>query len=161
MRWLIIFWLLIYIACSGCTSKKKLVDDVKTETKQSTALNLEQNKTSFITEHFGDQLSGVFNLADSLQEDSAVFESGGIILKLRAVKNPKGGKRIDFKAEAKPVARSTLTSENTKLNLKQEHAQKVQTKKTNTVKTKPTGGWLIILLLVVIAGCLVFRLIKF
>lgn len=160
MRWLLIFWLLYLLY--GCSSKKKTVDISKSEVTRETALQVEQTKKTFITEYFGGQLNGRFSTADSTEADSAEFESDGLKVKIKVASNGKGGKNIDFKAEAKPVARSTLSEEKTSIDLKEKQASKEVFKQTTKEKTSPGGWvWLVAIFLFALLVWLIRRALKF
>ncbi|WP_143009046.1 hypothetical protein [Pedobacter terrae] len=109
--------------------------------------SLHYSKAKLVTSFYGDVLTGTYN-PDSLDADSAVFESAGI--KVTFKKRAKG-KGFDFAAKAKPVARSELTaldSNTTKVN-KQQHSSFNQQSDLK-VKSPQWAKWLPLIFIVAI-----------
>lgn len=154
--------LCVAILClTACASKEKTVKSTLTEREYNGSLNYQHQAQTLTLDYFGDQLSGIMSVADSCDADSSTFESNGIKLKIKVTRNKKGGKDIAFKAEAKPVARSTLTSENTNINQTEKLAEREKTLDKNKVKTSPAGwGWLIGIAIVALLYWLIRRAIK-
>lgn len=162
MKLQLIYWLIIFFFCFSCTSRKKVVNNSLKEVTKETALHLEQTKTTLVTEHFGAQLKGSLTVADSTEADSAEFESNGLKVKIKVASNGKGGKKFDFKAEAKPLARTTLTEVKTNINLKEKQASKEVLKQSTKEKTSPGGWvWLVAIFLFALLVWLIRRALKF
>ena len=121
---------------SACASRR---DAIKTELKAVTlveASSISKTELKLVTSFYDDTLTGMFDV-DTNAADSATFESNGIRLTLKTAKGKNGKSKIDFKAIAKPVARSALDyTDTTTIAVKKVDALNIdQTSKT--VLTRP------------------------
>lgn len=113
-----------------------------------------------IQEQFGDTLRGSFNVADSSGSDSVEFESQGIKLKLK-VTGGKPGTKVNFNAQAKPTARSTLNQQaERKVNVSS--GSKATLNESKKVEVKRLSGWVWFALILIVIGiiALVYQKVK-
>jgi len=100
---LLVFLGLGLLMLSSCRVREKSLNTQILNNVVIDSLSQHYTKAKLVTSFYDDVLQGTYN-PDSLDSDSAVFESAGIKLTFK-----KRGKGFDFAAKAKPVARSELT----------------------------------------------------
>lgn len=101
---LLVFLVLGLLMLSSCRVREKSLNTQILNNVVIDSLSQHYTKAKLVTSFYDDVLQGTYN-PDSLDSDSAVFESAGIKLTFK-----KRGKGFDFAAKAKPVARSELTA---------------------------------------------------
>ncbi|TZF81816.1 hypothetical protein FW774_17320 [Pedobacter sp. BS3] len=139
---LLVFAAMLILALAGCGVRKKAVKTVLQTVTLNDSLSNRHTVSSLQTDYYGDSLTGVFAVADSTGTDSGEFTSNGIKVKLK-VTGGKPGTKVNYTAEAVPVARSKLTvssEENTQVRRAQSVSQ--TTEKQLSVKRPPVWVWL-------------------
>ncbi|SMO48087.1 hypothetical protein [Solitalea koreensis] len=121
----------------ACSVRKKTTEHVVHVVKAVDSASIIQEHTQLVINQYGDFLKGSTVLSDTSGTDSSVFESNGIKLKLK-IKGAKPGAKVEFLAEAKPVARSTLTHDNTQQTRVSTTQSAVIADKTNKSVNRPS-----------------------
>ncbi len=153
----------IGVCLTACKTKEKQVKNTLVEREFSGSIDYQRQKQTLNVDYFGDKLSGNMSVADSTEADSSTFESNGIKLKIKVTRNKKGSKDIGFVAEAKPVARSSLTSETENLKAKEKQSFSEKIHEETKIKKSVFGGfgWWLAIIGIAVAVYLFRRFIKF
>ncbi|QNK63951.1 hypothetical protein H7F33_05515 [Pedobacter sp. PAMC26386] len=127
----------------GCGVRERSLNTQLKVVSTLDSLAEKHSSNKLVTKFYDDVLTGTFN-PDTGSVDSASFESAGLKITLKAK-----GKKIDFTAQAKPVARSELTAtDSSKTQVKAVQTIDFSQQIKQTVKPSPWPIWINILLII-------------
>lgn len=142
---------------SACGIRHKEVHKQLETSSFKENISLEHYHAQLVTEQFGGTLKGGFLVNDTSDADSSEVESNGIKVKVKVTKGKPGkdgqpGKmKVSFEAEAKPVARSSLTVDSKKEEQKKEGNKKALNEQVNK-SVNSLSGWVWFGVLLIVIG---------